>query len=473
MKINKRTLQTFAFLLIFKIQSLYPQVNHAENNHQSNLITNKNNKISDQSKKDQNNLQLLQEMFEKISNQTHGIEYSLQIIEHIINTENRISWDAKNISKAQLLLEIQDIKQLIRSLADIYTKELEINEAIIKGILFNTAFINYLLPIIQDDITTIRLENFYHSIKQKIEELTNNNLDATTLFFMFQKNDKNVTTLIDASSSIELTTFDKIYRYLESKPLLAPLIYASEKIMNTVNNYYGTYTIGRTKDYMFKISGFIEKVYFKDMINSEHLEKLAQELTHSLKNPTDYEHTGIIPSDCYVLVGPAQTGKTFFAQALNTLINEEFANNNETINFWNVTPDDLHHFSQYAEIFEIARQKSPIIVFIDDFDPKNIQELLTGINSIKTTDHSNKVIVIVATYWSENSDSYLTQKSGLEKIIRFEKPTYEYRKQYIEKQSAEKNINLSHDAIDTIAQKTQDKTYLEINEFLRSLEIRF
>lgn len=580
MNIKNITLSIFAFFLIFNTQSVYTKELQVETNSQSDVISDQNNILSNDSQQDQEIWKFIQETFQKVTSQTESIQFSLQAIEQIINA-GKIKLDTQKVSKSQLLLEIKEIKLLIATIADFYTKQLDTDEAIIKGTFFNTAFIDYLLPVMQHDITTISVEQFDKAVSESFEQLITEFQDPSQLSFMIEQNEANIQSLIDASSNIGLTTFNKVYRFLDTKqvpfygkstfataldatkltaaialvytmgiyglttsetrvpflnnqkfplqdlignytvterfikqqdvvsaqkilqdeagvgnkldimirgfsnPLITPLLAAlsyigkepamqcieyTKKLINNGINYYAKGDMSTPKD-----SGMIQKTYFKDMIGGEHLEKLARELTDYLKNPTRYERAGISPATGYLLVGPAQTGKSFFAKALKTLIDEEFADNNEKVKFWNVTADDVQYFGGFARIFEVARQHSPIILFIDeidmhkvrrDLDAKNTQELLTSMNGLET-DHSKKVIVIAATNRPAELDFALKQKGRLGNVITFDFPTYECRKQYLEKQLDKKNINLSFDMIDTIAQETDTQTYNAIDDIIR------
>ena len=253
-------------------------------------------------------------------------------------------------------------------------------------------------------------------------------------------------------------------------PHLKEMYKNAKKGLESVTSYYL-----KGDNNPLKNSGNIPKVYFKDMIGGEHLEKLAHELADYLKNPTRYERAGICPSTGYLLAGPSQTGKSFFAKALKTLIDEQFKDVNEEVKFVSVTADDLKWFDGFANLFYWAQKNSPIILFIDeidmhkvrrDLDAKNTQELLTSMNGMET-DPSKKVIVIAATNKPEELDFALKQKGRLGTVITFDLPSYECRKEYLEKQLDKKNITLSKDMIDTIAQETDKQTYNMIDDIIK------
>lgn len=256
--------------------------------------------------------------------------------------------------------------------------------------------------------------------------------------------------------------------WLVKKPAMQ-LFEESQKTFNYMFNYYIKGDVAAPKQ-----SADMTKVYFKDMVGCEHLEREAQLITDYLKNPTRYERQGNGPSTGYLLVGPSQTGKSFFAKALKTMIDEAFEGTSQKVKFAVITAYDVEK-NGFDEIFYWARKHSPIILFIDEIDmfgtrrdrsAKNTQELLTALNGIET-DPSQKVIVMAATNKPEELDFAIKQKGRLGTVITFDLPTYESRKTYLQKQLTKRNIVISPEMIETIAQETDNNTYNMIDDIIR------
>lgn len=635
MNIKKLIFRIAAFFLIINAQLVYTKPTQDDNkNSQSAMPTNHHENSQADDLYNEEIWKFIEETFQSVVDQTQKIEFCLQQVEQIINA-GKINLNSQKVSKTELLREIKDIKHIIKTLYQFYsdTKQLSKDEAMVKGTCFNIAFAHYLLPIFKNDITKINADDFDKTVIEKYKDLINNLTSLDQLIPMIEKNEANLKLLIDAGENIGLTTFNKIYNYLDRTPLpwygkstfatmrdaafwggSAALLYSvcvyslskessiygtwKEYVASTNNdnnnsssnydNYIRrhnhnpeniihnnnpvitwdangkTYTRWTVEDLPFKgllgdfhetnfasnsanpqkerleyrknfglysyiheasatclnpviskplqflasITGasFLElyknskkkldktinyygkgdasslknstdftKVYFKDMIGGEHLEKIARELTDYLKNPTRYERAGISPATGFLCVGPSQTGKSFFAKALKTMVDEAFEDSNDKVKFAIITPEDIKYFGGFSDIFYWARKNAPIILFIDeidmygtrrDKDAKNTQELLTSMNGIET-DPSKKVIVIAATNKPEELDFALKQKGRLGNIITFELPTYECRKQYLEKQLDKKNIGLHPDMIDSIAQETDGQTYNMIDDIIR------
>ncbi|MGZ6250771.1 MAG: AAA family ATPase [Candidatus Chromulinivorax sp.] len=582
----KKTLYLFIFFVSITPLQFYTQESQDDNQSRATMQA-QDSHISNQTQFNDQIWKYIEEAFQTVIDQTQKIEFSLQTVEQIINA-GKVKFDADNKTiKNQLLQEIKEIRSIISMIQSFYSKEMSKDEAIIKGSCFNQAFIAYLLPVLQNDFTKLTAKDFdtivlknYETIINKIDLKNPNQIEI-----LLQITEKQLNDLISASENVGLSTLNKIYRYLNTKPLpwygkstiataqdaatwgsLALLAYSlavwgfrettniygtSQKIgdlplkrffgdWSTVSAYnktnmdpevknaiaknFGIYDHAYNTNYILnepvvapllatmawlgkdqitqlyreaqkkynrlfnyyikgdvtsaKKDGEPTKTYFSDMIGGAHLEQIARELTDYLKNPNRYERGGFPPPTGYLLVGPSQTGKSLFAKGLKTMVDEAFEGTNEKVKFINITHDDMDpdhgFFGGFANLFYWAERHAPIIIFIDEIDtfglrrdrnPKLTQELLTGMNGIETN-KDKKVIVIAATNRPEELDFALKQKGRFGEIITFDYPTYESRKQYIEKQLFKKNINISPEMIDTIAQETHGQTYNMLDDII-------
>lgn len=253
------------------------------------------------------------------------------------------------------------------------------------------------------------------------------------------------------------------YPYIESG-----FKYTQDKF-NRLLNYYGqgdASTSLSNTDYV--------KAYFKDIVGGQELEQEAKLIADYIKNPIRYERQNNSPATGYLLVGPSQTGKSFFAKALRTLIDEQFADAQQKVGFINITAEHVIKYG-FARIFEDVSYMAPVILFIDELDmhgvrrarnEKNTQELLTAMNGM-TTNPSKKIIVIAATNRPEELDFALKQKGRFGNIITFDYPTYQVRKEYLLKQLHKQNITISQSMIDTISKETEGQTFNMIDDIIR------
>jgi len=261
-----------------------------------------------------------------------------------------------------------------------------------------------------------------------------------------------------------LTTQGKpLYEYTKEKSVIA--------YKKSINYLRGE--VDKTTNSMFESN--TQKVYFQDMIGSEHLEELAQELADFIKHPHRYQNSGTVPITGILLTGPSQTGKSYFAQALQTLINEENDTQAQDVKFKYITQELIYTYG-LDRIFEYARENAPFILFIDeidmigvrrDKDHKTTNDLMTNMSGL-SNDKDKQVIVIGATNRPEELDFALLKDGRFGKQIRFECPSYESRKKYLIKSLTKRNISvLDENYIDAIAQETEGSTYNTFDKIIR------
>ncbi len=274
------------------------------------------------------------------------------------------------------------------------------------------------------------------------------------------------------------------YVAMNAKPMYDSLGNQSAKTFDNILNYLRgnnskTTNLGEMQDSS-------QKVYFKDMIGSQYLEEKAQIIADFVMHPQRYISQGTAPATGILLTGASRTGKSYFAQAIQTLVNEKSKETNQECKFWYITPSTIKMLDLRDEkgaslgggltrIFQSARAEAPIILFFDEIDSfgfnRNIDrdlnyEMLTLMSGLES--NSNKpVIVIGATNTPEKLDKALLQGGRFGDIIQFERPSYQYRKEYLEKALKKNNIkSLSADDIDIIAQETDGCAFETLKELI-------
>jgi len=217
-----------------------------------------------------------------------------------------------------------------------------------------------------------------------------------------------------------------------------------------------------------------KKVYFKDLIGAQHLEKIADEYIDYLKHPERYDRSGTAPSKAILLVGPPQTGKSLFAAALQTALDEEFKDSNKKVAFINVDRTLLTYFT-IEQIFDDARYYAPCIIFFDEIDmigasrernPQQTGQLLTCMSGINSENSEKKVFVIAATNKPEQLDYALLQHGRFGKVIPFEYPKFEERKTLLNKLIYDRGILLPDDYVEQLAKEIEGLSYNAITSII-------
>lgn len=214
-----------------------------------------------------------------------------------------------------------------------------------------------------------------------------------------------------------------------------------------------------------------EKVYFNDLIGCDELEALANQLADFVEHPEYYERSKTETHRGILLHGPPQTGKSNFAKALRTLIQERIGDSKK-MGFID-GKSLIDRGIAIEDIFNYASYTAPCIIFLDEIDliggnreknPENTGKLLTCMQGIDIS--SKQVIVIGATNRVEQLDKALLVDGRFGKQIFIDYPEYKYRKQFFQSELEKRAIALSDDFIDHMAQETDGCSYNNLRRII-------
>ena len=107
------------------------------------------------------------------------------------------------------------------------------------------------------------------------------------------------------------------------------------------------------------------------------IDELKEVIELPLKRPDLFKEIGIIPPKGVLLYGPPGTGKTLLAKAVATSTNSTFINV--------VAPELVQKFigegaKMVKEIFKLAKEKAPSIIFIDEIDSISGERVNLGVS---------------------------------------------------------------------------------------------
>ena len=205
---------------------------------------------------------------------------------------------------------------------------------------------------------------------------------------------------------------------------------------------------------------------------TEEVEKVKEVLELPLTKPKKFKEIGINPPKGVLLYGPPGTGKTMIAKALAAETNSTFI---ELVGSELVQKFIGEGAKLVKDLFELARKKSPSIIFIDELDAIASRRIETGtsgerevqrtfmqlLGEIDGFDPLSDVKIIAATNRVDILDEAILRPGRLERHIEVDKPTEEGRleilKIHASKMKVDKNIELAE-----VAKKTDGFTGAEL-----------
>lgn len=200
--------------------------------------------------------------------------------------------------------------------------------------------------------------------------------------------------------------------------------------------------------------------------------ELKETVELPLIKPDKFKKVGIEPPKGVLLYGPPGTGKTMMAKAV--------ANKTEA-SFIRIVGSELvqKYIGEGArmvrEVFDLAKEKSPTVIFIDELDAigaKRQQTSTSGDREVQRTmmqllsemdgfDPRGDIKIIGATNRSDILDPALLRPGRFDRLIEVPLPDYQARKQIFKIHS--RNIKLGGNlSIDKLASLTEEKSGADI-----------
>ena len=187
------------------------------------------------------------------------------------------------------------------------------------------------------------------------------------------------------------------------------------------------------------------------------IQELRETVELPLLKPELFKQVGIDPPKGVLLYGPPGTGKTLLAKAV--------AKHTESV-FIRIVGSELvqKYIGEGArlvrELFEMAREKAPSIIFIDELDAigaKRLDSATSGDREVQRTlmqllaemdgfENRGEVKIIGATNRSDILDPALLRPGRFDRLIDIPLPTYEARVEIIKIHTAGMNLAQEIDA---------------------------
>ena len=214
----------------------------------------------------------------------------------------------------------------------------------------------------------------------------------------------------------------------------------------------------------------------------EVINTIRQAIELPLTNPAAFEKMGLAPPKGVLLTGPPGTGKTMLAKALA---------NSTSATFLGLVGSELAQ--KYIgeggrlvrELFELAKEKSPAIIFIDEIDSigsKRLDSSTSGDREVQRTlmqllaemdgfESTNSVKIIAATNRPELLDKALLRPGRFDKIIEIGLPNSDARLEILK--IITKQVPLSNKLnLNNLANKTEGYSGAELKALVMEAGMR-
>ncbi len=204
----------------------------------------------------------------------------------------------------------------------------------------------------------------------------------------------------------------------------------------------------------------------------EQVEEIKEVVELPLKNPKLFKKVGIQPPKGILLYGPPGTGKTILAKAVAASTNSTFI---EVVGSEMVQKFIGEGARLVKEVFQLAKDKAPSIIFIDELDAlagtrmelgtsgerevqRTFMQLLAELDGFKPL---GNVKVIGATNRKDILDPAIIRPGRLDRLIHIDVPNLEGRKEIFKIHS--RNMKLDTQVnLDNIAKKMEGFSGAEI-----------
>ncbi len=203
----------------------------------------------------------------------------------------------------------------------------------------------------------------------------------------------------------------------------------------------------------------------------EQINEIKEVIELPLKNPELFKKVGITPPKAILLYGPPGTGKTLLAKAVASSTNSTFI---EIVASELVQKFIGEGAKLVKEIFQLAREKAPSIIFIDEIDAlasvridigtsgerevqRTFMQLLAEIDGFTPLEN---VKIIGCTNREDLLDPAITRPGRLDRKIELPLPNFEAKKDIFLIHS--KSMNLKNVNVDVVVKKMEGFSGAEI-----------
>lgn len=205
---------------------------------------------------------------------------------------------------------------------------------------------------------------------------------------------------------------------------------------------------------------FVPRYTLDDITGCDWIKDKLKTIVQCFANPEQFQISSEKRSMLYIFSGESRSGKTFTFEGLSGTIKGI----NPKANIWVIDYNTVMNIG-FKKILEAAKVYAPIILFFDEVhllrlqetgNKALLQEFLTSLGNSNDSDPTKPIAIIMATTDEHHLNNALKKRF---EIIRFELPTLDDRKRFLQKELQKYGLDPMRFDIESIAQKTHGKTF--------------
>ncbi len=219
---------------------------------------------------------------------------------------------------------------------------------------------------------------------------------------------------------------------------------------------------------------------FNDIIGHEHVKEKLSYIIKYIQDPENYDRAQLDPAKAILLYGAPRTGKSMIAEALAGELQRIKGGKPEDFPFYCIDARHIAYYGSFKFIMDIAHEKAPCIIFLDEIDMLNLHrgefkdnnkllgDFLSTLSGCLNNDPDKKVIVLAATNTPEMLDNSLLARF---EQIPFEHPSFVHRAEAILRELQGKGLPAEQFNIRKLAEQTEGCSYEQIHKIINDAQL--
>lgn len=222
---------------------------------------------------------------------------------------------------------------------------------------------------------------------------------------------------------------------------------------------------------------------FEDVIGNEEILRELNKYVELYVDPDRFVRKKIDFQHGVLFLGPTRSGKTYLAEKFCGEINKRLKElgRTERCKFWTLDAARIKAEERAGwsllDIIEYVRSKeAPCILFIDeihtilDGDKERLNQLLVGMSGVFKNPQDKPLLIIAATNQANKIDIALRQNGRFGTEFTLSYPSFNERRQFLQKALKESFITLDNDQLNALAHETEGHSFEDLRHLIQYMQ---